>query len=80
MDENILTNESRDDEISGDNIIQTPSGKAAGINHMSGMVKGNHAINQINKASFTNQPGIKRNKPAKSGSVNTSKLINTASI
>ena len=55
MDENILTNESRDDEISADHGPLTPSGKAAGINHMSGVVKGNHAINAIHKGSFNNQ-------------------------
>ena len=74
MDENILTNESREDEdeTSISQPVRTPSNAAIGggqhINNLN-VVK---SINQINNASFTNQPGLKKLKAATSSKANAS--------
>lgn len=54
MDENILTNESREEEDG--RIVRTPN------NNLKNQNSQQHSINQINSAGFTNQPGMKKVK------------------
>ena len=54
MDENILTNESREEEDG--RIIRTPN------NNLKNQNAQQHSINQINSAGFNNQPGMKKVK------------------
>ena len=63
MDENILTNESREEDDSGQ-IIRTPNN----IKNLN--VKG---INQINSGSFNNQTGMKKTKGGSGKGVSSSK-------
>lgn len=83
MDENILTNESREeeDDVSMSQPVRTPSNQAGvgGGQHINNLnvVK---SINQINNASFTNQPGLKKLKAATSSKANANtKLIASVS-
>lgn len=81
MDENILTNESREDEdeASISQPVRTPSNQAGvgGGQHINNLnvVK---SINQINNANFTNQPGLKKLKAATSSKANASTKLMTS--